>query len=99
VGYNWIDNIEGNDLTKLVTAEQRAGVNETFPITPPLNTEEYYYRTIFAAHFPSGTAAACVPSVPSVACSTPIALEWDEAFRKNADPSGRAVAGVHEQAI
>ena len=98
VGYNWIDTLK--ELTsQLVTDEQMARVNETFPINPPMNKEEYYYRTIFADHFPSDTASACVPSVPSVACSTPIALEWDEAFRKNADPSGRAVAGVHEQAI
>ena len=98
VGYNWIDTLK-EMTSELVTDEQMARVNETFPINPPMNKEEYYYRTIFADHFPSGTAAACVPSVPSVACSTPIALEWDEAFRKNADPSGRAVAGVHEQAI
>ena len=98
VGYNWIDTLK-EMTSQLVTDEQMARVNETFPINPPMNKEEYYYRTIFADHFPSGTAAACVPSVPSVACSTPIALEWDEAFRKNADPSGRAVAGVHEQAI
>ncbi len=98
VGYNWIDTLK-EMTSQLVTDEQMARVNETFPINPPMNKEEYYYRTIFADHFPSDTASACVPSVPSVACSTPIALEWDEAFRKNADPSGRAVAGVHEQAI
>lgn len=98
VGYNWIDTLK-EITSQFVTDEQMAHVNETFPINPPMNKEEYYYRTIFADHFPSDTASACVPSVPSVACSTPIALEWDEAFRKNADPSGRAVAGVHEQAI
>ncbi|MBN2766643.1 MAG: asparagine synthase B [Paludibacteraceae bacterium] len=98
VGYNWIDTLK-EMTSQLVTDEQMARVNETFPINPPMNKEEYYYRTIFADHFPSDTASACVPSVPSVACSTPIALEWDEAFRKNADPSGRAVAGVHEQAV
>lgn len=98
VGYNWIDTLK-EMTSQLVTDEQMARVNETFPINPPMNKEEFYYRTIFADHFPSDTASACVPSVPSVACSTPIALEWDEAFRKNADPSGRAVAGVHEQAI
>jgi asparagine synthase (glutamine-hydrolysing) len=98
VGYNWIDTLK--ELTSnLVSDEQMVKVNETYPINPPMNKEEYYYRTIFTDHFPSDTASACVPSVPSVACSTPIALEWDEAFRKNADPSGRAVAGVHEQAI
>jgi asparagine synthase (glutamine-hydrolysing) len=63
-----------------------------------MTKEEYYYRTIFHEHFASDSAAKCVPSVPSVACSTPIALEWDEAFKKMVDPSGRAVASVHEQA-
>jgi asparagine synthase (glutamine-hydrolysing) len=96
VGYSWIDSLK--ELTsQLVTDEQMAKVNETFPINPPMNKEEYYYRTIFTEHFPSETASKCVPSVPSVACSTPIALEWDAAFRNNADPSGRAVSGVHEQ--
>ncbi len=97
VGYNWIDSLK--ELTsKLVTDEQMSKVNENFPINPPMNKEEYYYRTIFMEHFPSDAASSCVPSVPSVACSTPIALEWDEAFKKNADPSGRSVLSVHEQA-
>lgn len=97
VGYNWIDSLK-ELTTKLVTDEQMATVKEDFPINPPMNKEEYYYRTIFMEHFPSDAASSCVPSVPSVACSTPIALEWDEAFKKNADPSGRSVLSVHEQA-
>ena len=67
---------------------------ERFPINPPRNKEEYYYRSIFAEHFPSDSAARSVPSVPSVACSTAEALAWDEAFKNMNDPSGRAVAGV-----
>ena len=69
-----------------------------FAINPPLNKEEYYYRLIFEEHFPSDAAAGTVPSVPSVACSTPIALEWDEAFKNMNDPSGRAVRAVHDDA-
>ncbi|MRR22295.1 asparagine synthase B, partial [bacterium] len=61
----------------------------------PLTKEEYYYRSILAEHFPSETAATTVPSVPSVACSTPEALAWDEAFRNQNEPSGRAVRNVH----
>jgi asparagine synthase (glutamine-hydrolysing) len=96
VGYNWIDTLK--ELTSSqVSDEQMAKVNETFPVNPPLNKEEYYYRTIFAEHFPSEQAASCVPSVPSVACSTPIALEWDAAFKNMNDPSGRSVKSVHEQ--
>ena len=97
VGYSWIDTLKVLTAEK-ITDEMMEKVNETFPIHPPMNKEEYYYRTIFKEHFESDSAASCVPSVPSVACSTPIALEWDEAFKKMNDPSGRAVASVHEQA-
>ena len=96
VGYNWIDTLKELTSSK-VTDEQMTKVNETFPINPPMNKEEYYYRTIFTEHFPSEPAAQCVPSVPSVACSTPIALEWDAAFKNLNDPSGRSVKSVHEQ--
>jgi asparagine synthase (glutamine-hydrolysing) len=96
VGYNWIDTLK--ELTsRSVTDEQMAKVAETYPVNPPMNKEEYYYRTIFTEHFPSESAALCVPSVPSVACSTPIALEWDAAFKNLNDPSGRSVKSVHEQ--
>ena len=95
VGYNWIDTLKAIASQK-VTDEQMASVHHRFPINPPLTKEEYVYRTIYSELFPSDSAAQCVPSVPSVACSSPVALEWDEAFRKNADPSGRAVGNVHE---
>ncbi len=97
VGYGWIDHLKAHAAAS-VTDEQMAAAAKRFPINPPLNKEEYVYRCIFAEHFPSDSAASCVPSVPSVACSTPIALEWDEAFKKMNDPSGRAVQTVHEQA-
>jgi len=61
-----------------------------------MNKEEYMYREIYSEHFPSDEAAACVPSLASIACSTEKALEWDEAFRNNADPSGRSVMAVHD---
>ena len=96
VGYNWIDTLKAIASEK-VSDEQMANVKYRFPINPPLTKEEYVYRTIYSELFPSDSAALCVPSVPSVACSSPIALEWDEAFRKNADPSGRAVKTVHLQ--
>lgn len=97
VGYGWIDHLKKHAAAS-VSDEQMEKAAERFPINPPLNKEEYVYRSIFAEHFPSDSAALCVPSVPSVACSTPIALEWDEAFKKMNDPSGRAVQTVHEQA-
>ena len=97
VGYSWIDTLK-KITSEAVTDEQMAHAAERFPINPPKNKEEYYYRSIFAEHFPSDSAASSVPSEASVACSTAIALEWDAAFRGLNDPSGRAVKGVHEQA-
>ena len=97
VGYSWIDTLKRITADQ-VSDEQMAHAAERFPINPPRNKEEYYYRSIFAEHFPSDSAALTVPSVPSVACSTAEALAWDAAFKNMNDPSGRAVAGVHEQA-
>ena len=97
VGYSWIDTLK-RITSEAVTDQQMAHAAERFPINPPRNKEEYYYRSIFAEHFPSDSAARSVPSEASVACSTAVALEWDAAFRGMNDPSGRAVKGVHEKA-
>ena len=97
VGYSWIDTLK-QITSEAVSDEQMAHAAERFPINPPKNKEEYYYRSIFAEHFPSDSAARSVPSEASVACSTAIALEWDAAFKGMNDPSGRAVKGVHEMA-
>ena len=97
VGYSWIDSLKAV-AESTVSDEQMAAVAERFPVNPPRNKEEYCYRTIFEEHFPSRSAALSVPSVPSVACSSAVALEWDAAFRNMNDPSGRAVAGVHNDA-
>ena len=95
VGYSWIDTLK-QITASAVSDEQMAHAAERFPINPPRNKEEYYYRSIFAEHFPSDSAARSVPSVPSVACSTAEALAWDEAFKNMNEPSGRAVKDVHE---
>ena len=96
VGYSWIDTLK--DLVeKEVTDEQMENAHFRFPAQTPQNKEEFYYRTIFESHFPSEAAALSVPSVPSVACSTPVALAWDNAFQNQNDPSGRAVANVHDK--
>jgi len=97
VGYSWIDTLK-KITSEAVSDEQMEHAAERFPINPPQNKEEYYYRSIFSEHFPSESAARSVPSVPSVACSTAEALAWDASFKNINDPSGRAVAGVHEQA-
>ncbi|MEI6274358.1 MAG: asparagine synthase B [Prolixibacteraceae bacterium] len=94
VGYNWIDSLKAMVADK-VSDEQMKSAKFRFAINTPMSKEEYFYRSIFAEHFPSDTAASCVPSVPSIACSTPEALAWDPSFKNNADPSGRAVKSVH----
>ncbi len=94
VGYSWIDTLK-QMTAEAVSDEQMAHAAERFPINPPRNKEEYYYRSIFAEHFPSDSAARSVPSEASVACSTSIALEWDASFRGKNEPSGRAVSDVH----
>ena len=97
VGYSWIDTLK-EVVEKEISDEQMKNAHFRFPIQTPLNKEEFYYRTIFESHFPSEAAALCVPQEASVACSTKIALEWDEAFKYMNDPSGRAVAKVHDKA-
>ena len=97
VGYSWIDTLK-EVVEAEVSDEQMANAHYRFPVQTPQNKEEFYYRSIFESHFPSDTSALSVPSVPSVACSTPVALAWDEAFQNQNDPSGRAVAYVHEDA-
>ena len=98
VGYSWIDTLK-KITSEAVTDEQMEHAEERFPINTPLCKEEYYYRSIFEEHFPSESAARSVPHEASVACSTAVALEWDEAWKNMNDPSGRAVSGVHENAL
>ena len=95
VGYSWIDTLKAHAEAR-VTDRQLAHASERFPIGTPATKEAYLYRAIFEELFPLPSAAACVPSGPSVACSSSAALEWDPSFKANADPSGRAVKGVHK---
>ena len=95
VGYDWIDTLK-EVVDKSISDEMFEQVSNRFPINPPLNKEEYYYRSIFESHFPSEAAAKSVPSVPSVACSSPVALKWDASFEGKNDPSGRAIIS-HKQ--
>jgi asparagine synthase (glutamine-hydrolysing) len=98
VGYGWIDGLKAHAEAQVSDAEF-AGAERRFPINPPQTKEAYVYRRIFETHFPGGAAAATVPGGKSIACSSPAAIAWDAAFAKAADPSGRAIAGVHEQAV
>ncbi len=94
VGYDWIDSLK-DLVNEKVSDDMFKNAKFTFPFQTPMSKEEYYYRSIFEEHYPSETSATTVPSVPSVACSTPIALEWDKAFKNLNDPSGRSVSNVH----
>ena len=98
VGYGWIDSLKAL-AGREVTDEQMGRAAARFGINPPATKEAYLYRSLFEQHFPSAAAAACVPGGPSIACSTPAAIEWDAAFRAAADPSGRAVRGVHRDSL
>ena len=93
VGYSWIDNLK-ELVENEVSDKMFANASKKFPFQTPQNKEEYFYRTIFESHFPSQASAKTVPSVPSVACSTPIALEWDKSFKNLNDPSGRSVLNL-----
>ena len=97
VGYSWIDTLK-EMVNAEVSDEQLTNAKYKFPLQTPTSKEEFFYRSIFSEHFPSDAAALCVPSVPSVACSSPVALAWDESFRNMNDPSGRAVKNVHSDA-
>ena len=94
VGYDWIDSLKELVDVK-VSDEMFNNAKFTFPFQTPMSKEEYFYRSIFEEHFPSETAAKTVPSVPSVACSSPLALEWDKSFKDMNDPSGRSISNVH----
>ena len=97
VGYDWIDSLK-EVVNAEISDEQLANANYKFPIQTPTSKEEYYYRSIFAEHFPSAAAALYVPQEPSITCSSKIALEWDESFKNQNEPSGRAIKMVHEDA-
>ncbi len=97
VGYSWIDSIK-DFVENEVSDQQLASAEFRFPINTPDTKEGYYYRTIFEGYFPQETAARCVPGGKSIACSTVEALEWDESFKNNADPSGRSMKDVHGKA-
>ena len=94
VGYNWIDTLKKITEEKVSDAEFARRENR-FPVNPPKTKEEYYYREIYSRLFPSDSAARCVPHEAGVACSTAKALEWDSAWKNADEPSGRAIAGVH----
>jgi asparagine synthase (glutamine-hydrolysing) len=98
VGYGWIDGLKAHAEAQ-VTDRELAAADKRFPVNPPLTKEAYFYRTLFEQVFPTPAAAETVPGGKSIACSSPAAIAWDASFANAADPSGRAIAGVHAQAL
>jgi len=97
VGYGWIDGLKAHAQAQVSDRELAAAAGR-FPINTPSTKEAYFYRAIFDRLFPGDACARTVPGGKSIACSSPAAIAWDATFASAADPSGRAVAGVHEAA-
>jgi asparagine synthase (glutamine-hydrolysing) len=98
VGYGWIAALR-DTAAERVSDAQLAEAAFRFPHNPPTTKEGYFYRSIFDEHYPGDAAAKLVPGGPSIACSTPTAIRWHPSFAGNADPSGRAVLGVHADGV
>ncbi|MCC4592080.1 asparagine synthase B [Xanthomonas campestris pv. cannae] len=98
VGYGWIDGLKAHAEAQ-VSDRELAAADKRFLVNPPQTKEAYYYRSLFERVFPTPAAAETVPGGKSIACSSPAAIAWDASFATMADPSGRAVAGVHAQAL
>ena len=94
VGYGWIDGLKAR-AEAFVSDAMFAQAALRFPVNPPQTKEAYWYRELFEREFPGEACARTVPGGKSIACSSPAAIAWDPAFANAADPSGRAVAGVH----
>ncbi|MBN2651048.1 MAG: asparagine synthase B [Spirochaetales bacterium] len=97
VGYGWIDYLK-EFTEKEITDQMMENASKRFHVNVPMSKEEYYYRTIFDKHFPHQSSAGLVPTGPTIACSSPTAYRWSKEFEKKADPSGRSVFSVHNQA-
>ena len=97
VGYSWIDALR-DYAEEHVSDRKFAERADRFPVHTPVTKEAYLYREIFEELFKLPSAVTTVPYGKSVACSTETAIAWDEKFKNMADPSGRAVTDVHEDA-
>jgi asparagine synthase (glutamine-hydrolysing) len=98
VGYSWIDSLKAF-AEKEVSDSAMANAAYRFPVKTPPTKEAYLYRSIYEDHFKNPSAVDLVPDGPSIACSTPTAIRWDAAWANLADPSGRAVRGVHGNSL
>jgi len=95
VGYGWVDSLR-DTAEHEISNQMFLNAHARFPHNTPLTKEGYKYRMIFEELFPGDAAANTVPGGKSIACSTERAMQWDASFSKRADPSGRAMAAVHD---
>ena len=95
VGYGWIDAVKDFTAAQVSDAEMARAAGR-FPFNTPASKEAYWFRTVFERHFPLASAERTVPGGPTVACSTPEAVLWDQALQQMNDPSGRAMRNVHK---
>lgn len=98
VGYGWIDGLKAHAEAQ-VSDRELAAADKRFPVNPPQTKEAYWYRSLFERFYPTPAAAETVPGGKSIACSSPAAIAWDASFAAAADPSGRAISGVHNAAL
>jgi asparagine synthase (glutamine-hydrolysing) len=96
VGYGWIDGLKEHAEAKISDVLFEAAPHR-FPENTPRSKEGYLYRSIFEEHFPQPAAVSSVVAEPSIACSSAVALAWEQAWEQAADPSGRAI-DTHESA-
>jgi asparagine synthase (glutamine-hydrolysing) len=97
VGYGWIDAVKDFTANHVSDAEMARAAGR-FPFNTPVSKEAYWFRSVFEQHFPLASAAQTVPGGPTIACSTPEAVLWDQSLQEMNDPSGRAMKSVHQDA-
>jgi asparagine synthase (glutamine-hydrolysing) len=92
VGFTWVDSLKAR-ADAIVSDHQLRSAAHRWPANPPLTKEAYLYREIYDRHYGSRNPSVVelVPSGPSIACSTPVAMRWRADFLQRADPSGRSI--------
>lgn len=82
VGYSWVDGLKAH-CEKAISDKEFAARFELFPVNTPTTKEAFYFRKIFAKHFPHHESGRLVKKwIP----------RWQDG---DLDPSGRA--SVHHQ--
>jgi asparagine synthase (glutamine-hydrolysing) len=94
VGYGWIDGLKAHAEAHVGDAELRCR-RGALPDQSAADQGSLLVSACVRAALPGRCLRAHGAGGKSIACSTPAAIAWDAAFANAADPSGRAVTGVH----